>query len=244
MRNLIGGSAGVALLAGVLVTPAAAQIYGNATYAAMPGTGVTISADYGLSLNDDAKYPAPGFATYQESASYIGGRIGLGLSKFGVWAGAGSAPMFTDSASSKIGFGGGVGFHALSGPDMPLTVSVQAGAGYYKQPEADDDFSLLAIPFGVLLTINVPTTGVGVTPWVYPRGEYVSFKLGNADSRGKVGFGVSGGLMVALPMGLGIHGTLDWATVSDLFAEGYGNFKPLVASFGLYYKISVPSLGM
>ena len=238
MRKLIGGLAVVAFLAGVLATPAAAQIFGNATYAAMPGTGVTISGDYALSLNEDAKYDAT------SSTSFAGGRIALGLPMFGVWAGAGSYPIGVDGASGKIGFGGGAGFHVINKAEMPVSVSIQAGAGYYKQPSDADDFTLLTVPFGALIAINVPTTGVGVTPWVYPRGEYISYKEGSGSSRGKVGFGVSGGLMVTLPMGLGLQGTLDWMTVSDLFAEGYGSFKPMVASFGLHYKIKIPSLGM
>jgi len=240
MKKLIGGVAVVAFLAGVLATPAAAQLFGNATYAAMPGTGLTIAGDYALSLNDDAKYDGV------SSTSYAGGRIALGLPMFGVWAGAGSYPIGVDGASGKIAFGGGVGVHVLNKPEMPVSVSVEAGYGYYKQPSDADDFTLMKVPFGLLLAVNVPTTGVGVTPWVYPRGEYVSYKEGTGSSTGKVGFGVSGGVMVTLPMGLGIQGTLDWLSVKNtLFSpEATGTFKPMVASFGLHYKFKIPSLGM
>lgn len=239
MRKLIGGLAVVALLAGVLATPAAAQIHGNATYAAMPGTGVTISGDFGMGLNDDAKWYNDNDEL--KSPMYIGGRIGLGLEKFGVWAGAGGFPIGISGASAKVGFGGGAGFHVLSGPEMPVTVSIQAGAGYYKYETEKN----LIVPFGALIAINIPTTGVGVTPWIYPRGEYYSFKESSLDiSENKVGFGVSGGLMVTLPMGVGLQGTLDWKSIK--FGEGTDavTWKPMVVSFGLHYKIKVPSLGM
>ncbi|MBE0595285.1 MAG: hypothetical protein IH616_23090, partial [Gemmatimonadales bacterium] len=150
MRKLIGGLAVVAFLAGVFATPAAAQIYGNATYAAMPGTGVTISGDWAMGLNDDAKIIDDTDAL--KAPMYIGGRIGLGLQKFGVWAGAGGYPIGVSGLSAKVGFGGGAGFHVLSGPEMPVTVSVQAGAGYYKYEEAKS----LVVPFGALIAINVP----------------------------------------------------------------------------------------
>ncbi len=238
MKKLIGGLTVVAFLAGAFAAPAAAQLLGNVTYAAMPGTGVTISGDYGLSLNEDAKYDS------ESTTSFIGGRIGLGLPMFGVWAGAGGYPIGIDGSSAKIGFGGGAGFHVLNNPMTPVSVSIQAGVGYYKQPEADDDFKVLQVPFGALITINVPTTGVAVTPWIYPRGQYTSIGASDIDTRGKVGFGVSGGLMVTAPMGLGVQASLDWQTVNDLFFEGFGSYKPMVASFGLHYKINVPSLGM
>jgi hypothetical protein len=240
MRKLIGGLAVVAFLAGVFATPAAAQLFGNATYAAMPGTGVTIAGDYALSLNDDAKYDGT------STSSFAGGRIALGLPMFGVWAGAGAYPMGVDGASSKIGFGGGVGVHVLNKAEMPVSVSVEGGFGYYKQPTDADDFTLMKIPFGLLLAVKVPTTGVGVTPWIYPRGEYVNYKVGGGSSNGKVGFGVSGGLMVTMPMGLGLQATLDWMSVkADVYVpEATGSYKPLVASFGLHYMIKVPSLGM
>jgi hypothetical protein len=129
---------------------------------------------------------------------------------------------------------------------MPVSVSVEGGFGYYKQPTDADDFTLMKIPFGLLLAVKVPTTGVGVTPWIYPRGEYVNYKVGGGSSNGKVGFGVSGGLMVTMPMGLGLQATLDWMSVkADVYVpEATGSYKPLVASFGLHYMIKVPSLGM
>ncbi len=236
MRKLIGGLAVVALLAGVLVTPAAAQIHGTATYAAMPGTGVTISGDWAMGLNDDTKWENDQGEI--KAPMYVGGRIGLGLEKFGVWAGAGAHPIGISGASAKIGFGGGAGFHVLSGPDMPVTVSVQGGIGYWKYDTEKD----LIVPFGVLLAINVPTTGVGVVPWIYPRGEYFSYKDSSAPEfdENKVGFGVSGGLMLTLPMGFGLDATLDWKTIS--FTDY--KYKPLTLSAGLHYKITVPSLGM
>ncbi len=240
MKKLIGSVTVAAFLVGVVATSAAAQLLGNGTYAAMPGTGVTIWGDYALSMNDDAKFDVNGTL---ESASFGGGRIELGLPMFGVWAGAGSYPIGVTDVSGKIGFGGGAGFHVFNAPLTPVSVSIQAGVGYYKNSD-EADAKFLKVPFGALIAINVPTTGIGVTPWVYPRGEYITFGEAGFDTIGKVGFGVSGGLMVTAPMGLGVQGSLDWLSVSDLFGEGTGSWKPLTLSFGLHYKIKVPSLGM
>lgn len=244
MRKLIGGLAVVALVAGVLATPAAAQIHGNPTYAAMPGTGVTIFGDWAMGLNDDAKWVD---ANDELSAPmYGGGRVLLGLPKFGVWAGAGGFPIGVDGASTKISFGGGAGFHVLSGPEQPLTVSIQAGAGYYKYDEEGSEETNLIVPFGALLAFNVPTTGVGVVPWIYPRGEWYSYDFTEGTTtfdESKIGFGVSGGLMITLPMGFGFDVALDWKSIS--FGEGdlSETWSPITLGAGLHYKFNVPSLG-
>jgi hypothetical protein len=238
MRKLLGGLAVVALLAGVWSTPAAAQIHGNPTYAAMPGTGVTIYGDWAMGLNDDAKWYND--ADELKAPMYGGGRIALGLPKFGVWAGAGGFPLGISGASAKVGFGGGAGFHVLSGPEQPLTVSIQGGVGYYKYETEKN----LIVPFGALLAFNVPTTGVGVTPWIYPRGEWYSFEESTLDiDESKIGFGVSGGLMITLPMGFGFDVTLDWKSIK--FGEGdfAETWSPMTLGAGLHYKFNVPSLG-
>jgi len=220
-----------AALAGMLSAPAAAQLEGNTVYPAFTGTGVTIQGDYALSLNDDAKLG-------DQSTGFAGGRILLGLPMFSVWAGGGAYPLGVDGADSKFGFGGGAGFHVLNAPMTPVAISIQAGAGYL----SSEGSSLLNIPFGALVEINVPTSGVGVKPWIYPYGKWSSLSPDAGDSQSEFGFGASGGLLVTLPMGLGFQGALDWHSINAFGADV--KVKPLVASFGLHYKITVPSLGM
>jgi hypothetical protein len=227
MKRIVGVLALAALLAGLAAQPAAAQMHGNAVYPAMPGTGVTIAGDVALTMNDDAKLGG-------ETAYFAGGRVTLGLPMFSVWAGAGYVPIGVDNVDSEIAFGGGAGFHVLNAPLMPVSVSLQAGVGYLSETGE----SLLMVPVGALVVLNVPTPGISFKPWVMPGIRWVRFSsdLGGSDS--EIGFGASGGVMVGLPMGLGVHATLDWMTIGD------PSTKPLYLSVGLFYKIGVPGLGM
>ncbi|MDH3458981.1 MAG: hypothetical protein OER90_19240, partial [Gemmatimonadota bacterium] len=181
-------------------------------------------------LNDDAKIGT-------ESPMFVGGRVTLGLPMFSVWAGAGPWPIGVDGADSKIAFGGGAGFHVLNAPMMPVTVSIQAGIGYYNNSQFG--FSDLLVSGGPLVVINVPSPGVSVKPWLMPRVQLVRESYDDGSpSESEVGFGASGGLMVTAPMGIGVHATLDWFTIGD------PSVKPLTVSGGIHYKIMVPSLGM
>ncbi len=227
MKRLFGGLALVAVLAGVTVQPAAAQLHGNAVYPAMPGTGVTIAGDVAWGINDDAKILG-------ESPMFAGGRITLGLPMFAVWAGAGAVPLGIENVDSEIAFGGGAGFHVFNAPLAPVSVSIQAGVGYLSETGA----SQLTVPAGALLVINIPSAGVEVKPWIMPGIRWVNVSVEGFDSESDLGFGASGGLMLSLPMGLGLHVTGDWMTIGD------PSSSPIYISGGLFYKISVPSLGM
>lgn len=230
MRKTVCVMAVAAVMAALSTAPAVAQLHDNVTFPAMPGVGVTIAGDVALGLNDDAKVTGTAGA---ESPMYVGGRITLGLPMFSVWAGAGAAPLGVEGVDSEITFGGGAGYHVLSAPLLPVKVSVQAGVGYLSETDA----SLLNVPVGVLVVINVPSPAIGIEPWLMPRVQWSreSF-MGVSDS--EIGFGASGGINVTLPMGFGVHAALDWLTIGD------PSISPLHAAAGLHYKVSVPSLGM
>jgi hypothetical protein len=229
MKRIVGILAVAALLAGLAAKPAAAQLHGNAVYPAMPGTGVTIAGDFAVTMNDDAKAAVGG-----ETAYFAGGRVTLGLPMFSVWAGAGYVPIGVDNDDSEIAFGGGAGFHVLNAPLMPVSVSLQAGVGYLSETGE----STLMVPVGALVVINLPTPGISFKPWIMPGIRWVRTSPDVGDSNSDIGFGASGGIMLGLPMGLGVHATLDWMTIGDPSA------KPLYLSVGLFYKIGVPGLGM
>lgn len=229
MKKLIGGIALAAALV-VFAVPASAQLHENVVYPAFTGTGVTISGDWAMGINDDAKILG-------ESPMYAGGRIQLGLPMFGVWAGAGVAPLGIDGVDSEFGFGGGAGFHVLNAPMTPVKVSIQAGAGYV----SSEGESILNIPFGALIEIAVPTEGVGVTPWIYPRGQWVNFSPDVGDSESEFGYGASGGVKVTLPMGFGFQASLDYMSIK--FGDS-DRVNMLTLGAGLHYAIQVPSLGM
>ena len=230
MRKTVSILALSAVMIALSTAPAVAQLHDNVTFPAMPGVGVTVAGDVALGLNDDAKVSGTAGA---ESPMYLGGRITLGLPMFSVWAGAGTAPLGVEGVDSEITFGGGIGYHVFNAPLMPVRVSVQAGVGYLSETDA----SLLNVPVGVLVVINVPSPGIGVEPWVMPRVQWSRASVGGA-SDSEIGFGASGGINVTLPMGFGAHVALDWLTIGD------PSVSPLHAAAGLHYKVAVPSLGM
>ncbi len=232
MKQIIGGIAVGALALSLGVQPATAQMYGFINYPAIGGVGVKISGDYGRGLNDESL-----------KSNYFGGRAELGLPFVNFWAGIGSFKagdeFVVGENSSEISYGGGAAFNLLKGPLVPVRVSVQAGAGFLSR----EGSSQLTVPFGLSAAINVPTPGVGIVPWAYAFAEYQRVSPDAADSMSEIGFGISGGLEVNLPMGLGIYAALEWSTVD--WGEGPDTrVSPLFLGAGLTYKIQVPTLGM
>jgi hypothetical protein len=234
MKQISGGIALAALILGLSGHPTAAQMYGSINYPAIGGVGVKIAGEFARGLNDESL-----------KSNYFGGRAELGLPFFNVWAGIGSVKpddeLVGGESSSEITYGGGAAFNLLKGPLVPVRVSVQAGAGYL----SSEGSSQLTVPFGLAAAINVPTPGVGIVPWAYAFAEYQRISPDALDSTSKIGFGISGGVEVSLPMGLGFYGAVDWHTI-DFGEEGETgtSISPLFVGAGLTYKIQVPTLGM
>ena len=225
MKRFVGGIAVLALALGLTASVASAQMQGLPVYGAVGGVGVTIMGDYGRGLNDESG-----------KTNYFGGRIELGLPMVNIYAGAGSVKPEGEGAESKIAFGGGLAVKLLKGPDAPVGVGIQAGAGYVSYT----GYNFLRVPAGVLLAFNVPSTEVAVTPWIMPRAEWQQYSPETGDSQSEFGFGASGGLSIVLPMGLDFHAAIDWMTIS--WTEGEST-QPLVVGVGASYHITVPSLG-
>ncbi len=227
MKRFLGGLALVALVLSLSGEAVTAQMHGLPVYGAVGSVGVTLNGDFGRGLNDDS-----------QKSNYFGGRIELGLPVVNLYAGAGTVKPEGDGAESSIAFGGGAAVKLLKGPDAPVGVGIQAGLGYLS--EEGDTF--MKVPFGVLVAFNVPSTGVAVTPWVMPRGEWQRISIEGFDSQSKIGFGASGGLSVVLPVGLDFHAAIDWHTID--FGDGPDtSTSPLYVGVGVSYHITVPSLG-
>ena len=203
------------LALGVFASATSAQTSGNVVWGALPGNGVSVAFDWGMGINDDAKIGG-------ESGMYFGGRLGYAMQMVTVYAAGGIFPIGIDGIDGEMTFGGGVGVHVINKAEMPVSLSVQGGAGYVK---FGDDTQLSVIG-GALVGINVPSTGVAIKPWVMPRVHYVKI----TDFDGELGFGASGGLAVDLPMGVGFHLGLDWITIGD------PSIKPLGVGAGVHYS--------
>jgi hypothetical protein len=202
---------------GLLASPALAQMLGNPVYfSPKQGVGLTIAGDYGRGLND-----ASG------KTNYFGGRATLGLPMFAITVGGGSAKP-SDGASATS-FGGDVAVTVVKGPMVPVTVSLQAGAGY----SSVSSVKTLHVPAGVALAFNVKSPGASVEPWVAPRIDYVRVKVGTLSTN-QTKVGASGGVNVGLPSGLGFHAALDYVNVSG--------GSPFMVGAGVHYTIKIPSL--
>lgn len=221
MRAISSISA-AALALGLIAVPASAQVAGMPVNLAPRGTGVTVHGEYGRGLNDQSG-----------KTNSVGGGVVLGLPTFQVGAGA-SFFDFGDNGAEEISFGAHAGYALPLPPATPVSLSIVAGVGVTSfDVSATESATTIFVPAGVTVGFDIPSPTLSVTPWVSPQFRYtrtgetsVSPSFSNSD------FGVSGGLNITLPVGLGFSGLLDYDNASEAFLVGGG----------LYYAIQVPSL--
>jgi hypothetical protein len=221
MKTIVRISLAVVAL-GVFANAASAQTTGNVVWGAVPGAGVSIAADWGMTMNDDAKALVGG-----ESGMYFGGRLGYGADMFGVYAAGGMYPIGIEGVDGEMTLGGGLAFHAINKAETPLKLSIQGGVGYIKQGE-DTRLDFIG---GAVIGFTPASTGVSFTPWVMPRVQYVTV----TDEDGEFGFGASGGVNVDFPQGFGFHAGIDWLTIGD------PSISPMQVGAGLHYTFKTPS---
>jgi hypothetical protein len=236
MKRFLGGIALVALILGLSVESAAAQMRGMVKYPAIGGTGVKIFGDFAKGINDES---------FKDT--YFGGRVELGIPVAQFWAGAGSvkgdSATFNAAQSSNFTWGGGAAFNLIGGIS-PIKLGIQAGFGSVS--EEGSTFS--QIPFGVSVHADLGTGGVGVKPFGYVYGNYtmVSVDIQDVDNINEFAYGLTGGLEVNLPMGLGFQAAVGVESVKNetpLFSDKT-RLLGITANIGAAYKIQVPSLGM
>lgn len=236
----------LALGGGLVSGSAAAQVaYHPVYFSPNHGTGVTIAGDFGLGPNDDAKAIV---GTTGTPLAY-GGHITLGLPMVTI-TGIASAVDPKGLRDTEIGFGANLALTVFKAPLMPVVVSLQGGAGYVKfdRTVTDSDLKLVDVPVGLGVAIDVPNPVVAVEPWAAPRihvrrsESTIPPPGGSPFSETKVGVGISGGLNLTLPIGVGLHVAADWMTIDDPVRGG--STKPVVLGIGLHMKLSVPSLGI
>ena len=208
-----------ALALGLIAAPASAQLAGLPVVYMPAGTGVTIGGMFGRGLNNDSG-----------KFSSAGGMVTIGLPSF--WVGAG-ASYFDFSTLKDISFGGQAGFKIPLPPSTPVSLGIVAGASYMSNDfgGALGSIKTLFIPAGATIAFNVPSTGVSVTPWASPQFRYV--RVSNGTSASNSSWGVSGGVGIGLPMGIGFDLALDYD----------GESKGMVGGVGLHYTIKTPGLG-
>lgn len=180
-------------------------------WAVPKGVGVTVAGDFNARLSTG-------------TPMYIDGRVALGLPMVGFQATV--TPDVMDAAETTAGVDA-----AVQLIPMPVSVRVQAGARY------GTDSKTLMVPAGVVVGLNVPTPMLSVDPWIFPQVRYSHFDGGGSNTD----FGVTAGVNIGLPSGLGGHLAIDY----DNATADIGEFKDgLAVSLGVHYRISVPSLGV
>jgi len=220
------------LLALLLVTAAGhagglvAQVDGLPVRNAGVGTGIGIAADVGF----------PSAAAGKGVA--FGGTGSVGLGPLGFTA---SAAMWNPKGAGKnvTSVGGTGNLKIIGGPLIPLSLTLQAGAGYNKVTlpggggEAPVITQKLHLPVGVGIALTIPNPVFSIKPWVAPRLDVLRTTIESdtpAETHTDTDFGISGGIDLGFLNGLTIRAMYDRV----FRGEGY---SPSVLSFGLGFKV-------
>jgi hypothetical protein len=149
-------------------------------------------ATYGRGMNDAS--------LKLDAYSAFIGRSGIG-NRATLAAGVG---MIDFPAEGEWTYGAALGIDVLpAGGSAQL--SVQTGLGYFSPVT---DASTMHIPVGLALKGMIEGPTADVAPWVMPRVSILRASVGDVSDT-STDFGVSGGVMVTLPNGFGVHTSVD-----------------------------------
>ncbi len=204
-----------ALVLGYSVT-ARAQNPGLPVINSGVSTGLTIAGDVGFP-NDEAGGGTAFGAT---------GKVGLG--PLGVTA---SVSRWTpDGFDGLTSVGGTANLKLFGGPLIPFAVTAQAGASRTKI----SDLSLWRFPIGVSFSARIPTTLIGIKPWIAPRIDIARVSGTGIDAETDSEFGISGGVELNLLSGLGFHAAYDVVRSEGSSVSVFG--------IGVHYGLNLPGL--
>lgn len=201
-----------------------AQVAGLPVRNAGVGTGVGIALDVGFPSASAGKGVAVG-AT---------GSMGLGPLGFTATAAA-FDPKGAGKRINSIGATGNL--KIIGGPLIPVSVTLQAGAGYHKVTveggEAPTITKTLHVPVGVGVALTIPNPVFSIKPWVAPRLDVLRTTI-ESDTPAETGtvtdFGISGGVDLGFLNGLTIR------AMYDRVSRGNG-VKVSTLSVGLGFKV-------
>jgi hypothetical protein len=224
MKTTLTWGVTIALALGLGATPASAQLFNNPVYfSPSHGTGFSLHGEYARGFENNG------------DVNFVGARAMLGLGPMTLQAGAGGVLFSGDLArDNQITYGGAVAINILDLPLVPVSVNLQGGVGY--TDFADRALNRLDVPIGVGVAINVPAPILDIEPWAAPRLHIV--RESNGATQTEVGFGISAGLNVTLPTGVGVHVAGDWASVDF---DGT-TVKTITLGAGLHFRIGIPGL--
>ena len=140
---------------------------------------------------------------------------------------------------NSVGVGATIDYKLLGGPLIPLSVTLQGGAGYSRnafiaQPSGTTShLTNLRVPLGVGIAMSLPNPVLAIKPWLAPRIDIVRSSVGGTTAT-STAFAISGGIEFNLLSGLGLHTGYDWSRRDGVT---YGTF-----GVGVHYALRVPGL--
>jgi len=221
----------LARMAGALALCALGTAALQAQVAGLPVINSGVTSGIGFSLDAGIPNNAAG-------GGWAGGatvKAGFGL--LGVSA---TAARFSPDAGDGVWSGGATaGLKVFGGPLVPISVTLQGGAGYVAPkfnclPPGSCDVNQWHFPVGLGFAFTIPNPALAIKPWIAPRADILRTSVTGSAAETDVGFGVSGGVELNLLNGMGLHVAYDWAKHDDI--------KPAVFAAGIHYTFRLPGL--
>jgi hypothetical protein len=204
--------------AAFMVAPLAAQSLGMPNWSSPKGgTGVTISGDLAMPNADLGKGTA------------FGARATLGLANISLTAGLASWKP-KDLSDSYTSIGGQAAFRVIGGSLIPLALSLQVGAAHVGA--ANGDSALTRLGLGAAVSVNVPTPGLSIEPYLAVNNRWYKFS-GVSGTESNIGWTL--GANVGFGM-LGLHVAYD----SENFGGGTTGG---IIGIGAHFSLKAP-IGM
>jgi hypothetical protein len=187
----------VVAAAAFLGAPLAAQTLGMPNWSSPKGgTGVTISGDLAFPNSDYGKGTA------------FGARGSVGLANITLTAGIASwKPKGAPDSYTSVG--GQAAFRVIGGSLIPVSLSLQLNAAHVGAANLDSGLTRFGV--GGAVSVNVPTPGLSIEPWLAVTNRW--YKYSGLSTTSNIGWTL--GANVGLGM-LGLHLAYD----SEDFGSG------------------------
>lgn len=202
------------VLAFVVATPVTGQMQFFPDHATLPvnaSQGAYLAATYARGLND-ASTKTDAFAA----------TVGVAVERLSFQGSAG----FIASDFDELALGVAVGVDLISFLDTPVQLTLQGGVDWTGINVLGETVTNLRFPIGfVLKAPPLSATTVRVAPWVMPRLNIARASIANISST-STDFGISGGIVITVPHGFGVHTAIDVLS---------GDGDPLMFSLGTHY---------
>lgn len=190
----------VLLLAGVLLPGTlVAQLPGIAHRNAGVARGLQLAGEVGF----------PNAATVDGAAFGASAAFGVGLIGFTATATTWNADWGLGEDTREYALGVTGNYRLLGGPLVPLSVTLQAGAGRWSETILMDDIvadeTVTSVPVGIGFALTIASPVVSFKPWLAPRLQWTDrSELGRTSD-----FALGGGVDLGFINGTSLRGAYD-----------------------------------